>query len=183
MRESWKGNSMQKISRIFLCALFVVRSTTGFSHGEEVHEDKKKLEPKQHEDLEVKKETKDLPSESLALINKSYQGVLPIFRKACFDCHSSETKFPWYSKLPFVSNLIEHDVKEAKKHLIMGETFPFAGHGKPLGDLEAIEESIKGSEMPPFRYQIMHWGAFLSKEEKAKIFEWVTGAKNELIKQ
>lgn len=173
---------MLKISGFIACIYIFLGSGVVFSHGDEVHEEKKKPETKTHDSSEIKEESESISSEALLSVNKSYQGVLPIFRKACFDCHSNETKYPWYSKLPFVSNLIEHDIEDAKKHLVMGDTFPFAGHGTPSGDLEAIEKSIKEGDMPTFRYQIMHWEAFLNEKEKAKIFEWVTSAKQTIKK-
>lgn len=173
---------MLKIDSIFVCVCFALGGTVGFSHGDEVYKNKKRLESEKYESSDEKVQPRDIPSKSLALINNSYQSILPIFRRACFDCHSNETEYPWYSKLPFVSHLIERDITDAKEHLVMGTSFPFAGHGTPFGDLKAIEKSIKEGDMPPFRYQIMHWEAFLNEKEKAKIFEWITSAKQTIKK-
>lgn len=108
----------------------------------------------------------------MAEINASYQELLPLFRKACFDCHSEKPRYPWYAKLPLVSQLIRHDIKEAREHLLMGESLPFKHQKNLLKDLEEIAEVMEEGEMPPLKYQIMHWDAFLSKEEKKSILSW-----------
>jgi len=61
-------------------------------------------------------------------INESYLAtVKPVFRKSCFDCHSSNTNYPWYSNLPGAKQLIQNDIAEAKEHLDMSKDFPFQG--------------------------------------------------------
>src|SRR3989338_5754589 len=49
----------------------------------------------------------------------------PIIEKKCFDCHSSQTKYPAYYKLPLVKWLIDSDISEAKEHLDFEKPFPF----------------------------------------------------------
>lgn len=81
-------------------------------------------------------------------INESYiASVKPIFKNSCFDCHSSSTYYPWYSKVPGAKHLIESDISEAKEHLDMGADFPFKGHGSPKEDLEAIDTSTPAGEL------------------------------------
>lgn len=110
----------------------------------------------------------------LSQINVAYQReVKSIFQVSCFDCHSNETRYPWYSNFPFAKSLIAEDIVEAKKHLNMSGGFPFQGHGNPKEDLEAIREAIRDESMPPLRYRMMHWGSSLSEEEKAAVFQWI----------
>lgn len=107
-------------------------------------------------------------------INELYQkNVKIIFQRACFDCHSSETKFPWYHKMPLVKGFIDRDIEEARVHMDMSANLPFAGHGSPSEDLAAIEKTIKNNEMPPFRYKVLHNGASLSDSERATVMDWV----------
>lgn len=110
----------------------------------------------------------------LKKINSAYmQNVKPIFQKKCFDCHSDQTRYPWYSKLPGAKWLIESDIQEAKKHLDFSSDFPFKGHGSPKEDLEEIMRSVDFGKMPPFRYRILHSGSKVTKEEKSTIQAWV----------
>ena len=173
---------MLKIKNMIIGFFLIVFSSQSFSHGGEKHDEKEKTDVKVENSNEGEDLSEKISPDALNLINNEYQSIIGIFQKACFDCHSHKTNFPWYKVLPLVSHLIEHDIEEAKKHLVMGESFPFEGHGSPEEDLEAIEASIKNDEMPPFRYQMMHWGSFLNEEEKSKITEWVSNAKKVLKK-
>jgi len=117
-------------------------------------------------------------------INKKYlNDVKPIFEKKCFDCHTSQTRFPWYSKIPGIKQLIQTDIKEAKEHLDMEPDFPFKSHASPLEDLDAIKKSIFKNEMPPLRYRMMHSGSGLTPEEKETVYKWVQFGKEMLNQQ
>lgn len=111
---------------------------------------------------------------SLNKINAGYlQDIKPIFEKKCFDCHSSQTVFPWYYKIPGIRQMIQSDIDEARDHLNMDSGFPFKSHASPLEDLEAISESIRTNDMPPATYRIMHPKSALTPEEKEKVYRWV----------
>jgi len=118
---------------------------------------------------------------SLQEINEPYlKDIMPIFQKKCFDCHTSQTQFPWYQKIPGIRQWIQRDIDEAKMHLDMEPGFPFKSHAAPIEDLEAIDQSITKNEMPPLRYRIMHSGSALSADEKAKVHHWVEFGKEKL---
>lgn len=106
-------------------------------------------------------------------IGNEYEGsIKPIFQKSCFDCHSSYTRYPWYSSLPFAKDQIEKDITEARKHLDFTSGYPFKGHGTLVSDLESIRDSIVEGTMPPKRYTFLHWSATLSQDEKDAIIQW-----------
>jgi hypothetical protein len=102
--------------------------------------------------------------------------VKRLFQRSCYDCHSSHTKYPWYSSLPWIKGLIEGDISEARTHLDLSDGYPFKGHGNLVSDLEAIRDAIRENSMPPSRYKVMHWRANLSQSEKDIIFRWVDEA-------
>ena len=107
-------------------------------------------------------------------INEAYiANIKPIFQQSCFNCHSNQTNYPWYAKLPGAKQLIDADVTEAKRHLDFTADFPFGSHSSPPEDLVAIEKSIGDSSMPPLRYRVMHPGSKLSSEEILKVEKWV----------
>lgn len=110
----------------------------------------------------------------LLQINEEYKkNIRSIFQKSCFDCHSQQTRYPWYYKIPGVKGLIDIDLAEAKKHINLTNNFPFQGHGLSEEDLSAIRKSLEGSTMPPFRYRILHPNSSLTSEEKQKIYDWI----------
>lgn len=106
-------------------------------------------------------------------INSEYlKSVKPIFEKKCFDCHANTTQYPWYYKVPGIKQMIDYDIKEAKKHLDMGKNFPFISHETPLKDLESIKKVSIDGDMPPLRYILGHWDSRLNKSEKQTIIQW-----------
>lgn len=112
--------------------------------------------------------------QKLKLVGVSYADkVKPIFQKSCFDCHSDHPAYPWYYRLPGVKHLIDSDIDESKEHLNLTNGFPFAGHGTPDEDLQAIADAVQDGSMPPFRYRIMHPKNRLTDEDRAAILGWV----------
>jgi len=89
-----------------------------------------------------------------------------LFMRACGDCHSHETKWPWYSKIAPVSWLIYHDVVEGREHFNISAW----GHQKKNKGDEAAEELEEG-EMPLKPYLLMHPEARLDKHEKSLLIE------------
>ncbi len=89
-----------------------------------------------------------------------------LFMRACGDCHSHETKWPWYSNIAPVSWLIYHDVVEGREHFNISAW----GHQKKNEGEDAAEELEEG-EMPLKPYLLAHPEARLSKQEKALLIE------------
>lgn len=129
-------------------------------------------------DSENKKEPRHLKSylESNVLekINKSYtKSVKQIFQTKCFNCHSTQTEYPWYYRLPGIRKIIDHDIREGLEHLDMTGGFPFQGHGSPGQDLASLAHVVASDEMPPSLYRFFHWKASLAESEKKLILAWV----------
>jgi len=114
------------------------------------------------------------PSQVLRHDNEIYNvEVLPIFRAKCFDCHSKETRHPWYYRLPVAKQIIDRDVKKGLEHLDLSRGFPFGGHHSPEEQLEAIRKVVEKDSMPIKRYRWLHRGSALTPEEKQTILRWV----------
>jgi mono/diheme cytochrome c family protein len=85
--------------------------------------------------------------------------------RACFDCHSNETAWPWYSWVAPVSWLVEHDVEEAREHL------NFSEFDRPQKDADEAAEEVEEGEMPLWFYKPLHAEARLSGEELATLIQ------------
>ncbi|GIT97358.1 heme-binding domain-containing protein [Sulfurovum sp. TSL1] len=83
-----------------------------------------------------------------------------LFVRACADCHSHETKWPWYSNIAPISWLNQYDVEEGREHFNVS----MWGVQKKNEGNEAKETFEKG-EMPPWFYVIAHPDAKLSESE------------------
>jgi hypothetical protein len=104
---------------------------------------------------------------------ESFQQVEPLFRRACYDCHTDKTVFPWYYSVPLVKQLIDHDIKEAREHVDMSQGWPFIEHNKPMDEIEEILEVIEKEEMPPFLYRLAHRSALWNDQERASVVQWL----------
>ena len=93
--------------------------------------------------------------------SRRYSGVIlgdksdKILRRVCFNCHSNETNWPWYTSLPVISVLISSDVSEARDHLNFSdwESLP---EDKRIFYLKMVFNEIEHGEMPPFIYKLGH---------------------------
>lgn len=82
--------------------------------------------------------------------------------RACFDCHSNESEWPWYSNVAPVSWLVQRDVEEGREYL----NFSTWGRGGEGEEAEELGEVIAEGEMPPRAYLLTHPEARLTAAEK-----------------
>jgi hypothetical protein len=87
--------------------------------------------------------------------------------RACFDCHSNETVWPWYSNIAPVSWLVQRDVNGGRRHLNFSEWEIPQQHAKD------VAEQVREGEMPPWFYLPMHPSARLTSTEKQALVEGV----------
>ena len=97
--------------------------------------------------------------------------VKEILRKACFDCHSHETEWPWYSRVAPVSWWMADHVADARADLNFSRwpLFDYEARRHLLGD---IEEEVREGEMPLWSYRLGHPEARLTAEEKDILLDW-----------
>jgi hypothetical protein len=88
-----------------------------------------------------------------------------IAKKACFDCHSNETVWLWYSNIAPVSWLVQRDVDEGRRKLNFSD---WGRAGTETGDLAEV---VQGGEMPPIQYTLIHPTAKLNAAEKQTLIQ------------
>jgi hypothetical protein len=81
-------------------------------------------------------------------------------RRACFDCHSHETRWPWYASVAPVSWRIQHHVDEGRAEL------NFAAFDRPQREAREAAGAVREGEMPPWDYRLMHPETRLGEAEK-----------------
>jgi hypothetical protein len=97
--------------------------------------------------------------------------VRAVLKASCYDCHSHETSWPWYSRVAPVSWLVAHDVEEARDHL----NFSQWGSYEPKRRAKLAEEmweEVEEGEMPLTSYLLAHPGARLSEASRAILRDW-----------
>jgi len=102
-------------------------------------------------------------------------GVKPILQRACYNCHSNETVWPWYSGVAPVSWLVGSDVKEGREHMNFSEWGTYDS-GTQSHKLRGISEEVKSGDMPPWYYKLIHGEARLTASERDQILAWTEEA-------
>jgi hypothetical protein len=97
--------------------------------------------------------------------------VKPLLKRGCYNCHSNETVWPWYSNVAPVSWLIASDVKEGRRHLNFSEWVAYPVDVQ-RNKLMMIADEVGGGSMPPWYYSIMHRNSRLTTEERNRIKDW-----------
>lgn len=95
-----------------------------------------------------------------------------ILRKSCYDCHSHQTNWRWYSKIAPVSWLVIHDVEEGRDHLNFS-TWNNYNTREMIKIFEEIREMLEKEEMPLKSYLWMNSEAKLSQDEVKNLLHWI----------
>ncbi len=105
--------------------------------------------------------------------------VQQTLKKACYDCHSNNTVYPWYSNIQPVGWWLADHINEGKKELNFSE---FAGYNlrRQYRKLEEIKGEIEEEKMPLASYTRMHKEAKLTDTEKDAVAKWVTALRDSM---
>ena len=101
--------------------------------------------------------------------------VRRILERSCYDCHSHETRWPWYAYVAPVSWLIVHDVNEAREHLNFS-TWDAYDANERVEKLEEAWKEVDEGEMPLWFYLPLHSEARLSDGDKRALRAWALGS-------
>jgi hypothetical protein len=106
--------------------------------------------------------------------------VKVILEKACNDCHSNNTKYPWYANIQPVAWWLNDHIKDGKKHLNFSE---FAAYTYKRADhkMEEVIESQEDHWMPLDSYTWLHKDAKLTEEERGEIVGWAKGLRVKIM--
>ncbi len=102
--------------------------------------------------------------------------VKAVLRRACYDCHSNETVWPWYSRVAPISWLVARDVHEGREHLNFS-TWNRYDTKRQVKMWKETWKEVEEGEMPPWLYLGPHREARLSDRDRAILRAWArTGA-------
>lgn len=117
---------------------------------------------------------KNLSGDKTKDISVSYvvpEDVKSILAKACNDCHSNSTRYPWYSEVQPVAWWLNDHIIDGKRHMNFNE-FDSYRIAKQYKKLEECIKEVKEGGMPLSSYTIIHKDAILSDTEKQALFNW-----------
>jgi hypothetical protein len=105
--------------------------------------------------------------------------VEAILRVACYDCHSNNTRYPWYAEIQPVGWWLNGHIQDGKHDLNFSE-FGTYRIRKQYRRLQQIRELIEKNEMPLSSYTIVHKDAILTHSQKDLLFAWVQSTRDSI---
>ena len=169
----------------FLISIAIIGMSVipAFSHGTVKH-DSNKGTPSEKTEILKNDSIKEVSKEKIVNLEKNYEkineaylkNIKSIFQAKCFNCHSSTTKYPFYYKIPGITQMIDKDIKEARKHIDFSNNFPFLSHETPINDMKSLKKIALEGGMPPFKYILGHWDSKLTEEDKKALLNWTEKA-------
>jgi len=112
------------------------------------------------------------PSHAIYATEPMPAEVKAVFERSCNDCHSSQTRWPWYSYVAPTSWIVAHDVHAARRQMNFSE---WAGYSEKKTEerLNGICEQVVNGDMPEGKYALIHRRARVTEDERAAICQWV----------
>ncbi|MFB3777725.1 MAG: heme-binding domain-containing protein [Bryobacteraceae bacterium] len=105
------------------------------------------------------------PADSFEVVASPPPQARAIIARACQDCHSNRTVWPWYSRIAPASWLVADDVSEGREHMNLSEW----GKLTPERRLQALGDicrEVTAGDMPLWQYRLMHPGARLAQGDR-----------------
>jgi len=126
-----------------------------------------------------KNESYTTPETDFVLVNKVPSEIENQLMQSCYNCHSNNTVYPWYSKIQPAAWFLEDHIKEGKAELNFNEWDNYSDRRKK-SKLRSIIKQIENGEMPLDSYTLIHRDAIFSKEEKETVLNYMKTLKDDL---
>lgn len=119
----------------------------------------------------AKNQSTEVTANHIYNVYATNENVKTILDKACNDCHSNNTKYPWYANIQPVAWWLNDHIEDGKKHLNFSEYGAY-NLRRQYHKMEEVIDEVKEGEMPLSSYTIVHTNAKLTAEEKATLTGW-----------
>lgn len=123
-------------------------------------------------------------SESLDVVAAPPAPVRQTLRKACYNCHSNQTEWPWYAHLRPIASKIRNDVRDGRRAMNFSE-WQSQTAGEPRLQQKTLDAScalMQAGMMPPPYYLYIHPGAKLTHAEIREFCTWARTARERIIR-
>ena len=111
------------------------------------------------------------PGQSFEKTEKVPANVAAILKVSCYDCHSNNSRYPWYSELQPGAWFMARHIKKGKEELNFDEFNKYSKRRKKA-KIKSIISQIEKDEMPLRSYRMMHGNARLSADEKKELLDF-----------
>lgn len=115
----------------------------------------------------------------ITVLHPTSPEVTAILAKACYDCHSDRTRYPWYAEVQPVGWWLAHHVKEGKRELNFSEFGAYAP-ARAARKLKAVDRMLNKNAMPLTSYTLIHRDAVLTPAEAKALIDWADAVRESL---
>lgn len=112
-------------------------------------------------------------------IKNTPEPIAKIIRNSCYDCHSNESQYPYYSNIQPFAWLVKNHIDEGRKELNFS-TFATYDKRRQAHKLEESAEMLENKEMPLESYLIMHSDAKLTDEQRKQLAQYFKKIQKEI---
>jgi len=105
--------------------------------------------------------------------------ISKIFQNSCYDCHSNNTRYPWYWQVQPVTWWMNGHINDAKRAVNYSEFLSYSAR-RQYKKIEETNEMVQKDEMPLSSYLIIHRSARLNKDQKMLVEQWTSGVMSQL---
>ncbi|MBS1778367.1 MAG: heme-binding domain-containing protein [Bacteroidetes bacterium] len=102
-----------------------------------------------------------------------------ILEKACNDCHSNKTRYPWYTNIQPIGLWMQNHVNEGKRELNFNEFASYSAK-RQMRKLDKVIGMVEKNEMPLPSYTWIHKDAILTDAEKNTLIYWAKGLQQQI---
>jgi len=124
-------------------------------------------------------ESDTVPQSDFMVKNQVPATIKNRLQVSCYDCHSNNTDYPWYSKIQPAAWYLEDHIQEGKDELNFNEWATYSDRRKN-SKLRSIISQIEEDKMPLDSYTLIHRDAILLDEDKTMIIDYIAALKNSL---
>jgi hypothetical protein len=122
--------------------------------------------------FQIDKTNPDLdPAQDFVTLTRPPADVEKLIKGTCYDCHSHETQYPWYTNVSPINWWIKDHINEGREHLNFSIWGTYSNK-KAAHKLEECYEEVEEGEMPLSSYSLAHADARFSEEEKTLLVNW-----------
>lgn len=109
--------------------------------------------------------------QDITVLHPTAPEVKQLLARACYDCHSDNTRYPWYARIQPAGWWLAHHVKEGKQHLNFSQFGTYSPQ-RAAHKIEELIEQVEQREMPLRSYTLLHREARLTEPENAALQAW-----------
>jgi len=113
-----------------------------------------------------------IPSTDFVKTYKAPEDIAQTLQTSCYNCHSNNTDYPWYSKVQPVGWLLENHINKGKKELNLSEFGSYSDR-RQQSKLTSMISQIEDDKMPLAAYTFIHRDARLSKDKKINLLDYL----------